>query len=69
MGAKATSALAIAAVPHGLEAKVEATLHAMLAGAARALGADGCALMGGHSAEGPELALGMPLNLVPASAF
>ncbi|KAK9840782.1 hypothetical protein WJX81_004350 [Elliptochloris bilobata] len=58
MGARARTALAVAVVPHGPEAKMEAELGQMLAGACRALGAAGCALVGGHSSEGPELALG-----------
>ena len=58
MGARARTALAVAVVPHGPEAKVEAELAAMLAGACRVLAAAGCALVGGHSSEGPELALG-----------
>lgn len=58
MGAKATSALAIAVVPYGLDRKVEGTLHQMLAGALRTLRAAGCALIGGHTCEGAELSLG-----------
>ncbi len=58
MGARATTALAVAVVPHGLEAKVEEALLQMLAGALRTLGSAGCALVGGHSSEGAELSLG-----------
>lgn len=58
MGARATSALAIAVVPYGLERKVEGTLHQMLAGALRTLRAAGCGLIGGHTCEGTELSLG-----------
>lgn len=58
MGARARTALAVAVVPFGPEAKVEAELAQTLAGACRVLGAAGCALVGGHSSEGPELALG-----------
>lgn len=58
MGARATTALAIAVVPYGLESKTEATLHVMLAGALQVLSAAGCALVGGHTSEGAELALG-----------
>ncbi len=61
MGARATSALAIAVVPHGLEAKVEATLHQLLAGALPVLRAAGCVLVGGHTCEGADLSLGKPL--------
>ncbi|CAL8466157.1 g5693 [Coccomyxa elongata] len=62
MGAKATSALAIAVVPYGLERKVEGTLHQMLGGALRTLQAAGCALIGGHTCEGAELSLGFSVN-------
>lgn len=66
MGARARTALAVAVVPHGPEAKVEAELAAMLAGACRVLAAAGCALVGGHSSEGPELALGaLPFKEAP----
>ena len=58
MGAKASTALAIAVVPHGLESKVEEALAQMLGGAIKTLAAAGCALAGGHSSEGEELALG-----------
>ena len=58
MGAKASTALAIAVVPHGLEGKVEEALAQMLAGALKPLAAAGCVLAGGHSSEGAELALG-----------
>lgn len=60
-GARATSALATAVVPHGLEAKVEGTLHQLLAGALPVLRAAGCALVGGHTCEGAELSLGETL--------
>ncbi len=58
MGAAARTALAVAVVPHAAEALVEADLAQLLAGACGALAAAGCALVGGHSSEGPELALG-----------
>ena len=58
MGARATSALAIAVVPYGLESKVEGTLHQMLAGALGTLRVAGCDLIGGHTCEGAELSLG-----------
>jgi len=58
MGAPPAGALAVAVVPYGLEAKVEATLFQMMAGACRTLGEAGCALLGGHTCEGAELALG-----------
>ena len=66
MGARASMALAIAVVPHGLEPKVEEALYQMLAGALSMLRAAGCALAGGHSSEGAELALGAQLKSPPA---
>ncbi len=54
------SALAIVTVPYGLEDKTEAALRQLMAGACRALKASDCALVGGHTTEGPELTLGVP---------
>lgn len=62
MGAAPQSANAIATVPPGLEAQVEDTLRQMMAGAIGVLNAAGCALVGGHSGEGRELALGFAVN-------
>lgn len=62
MGATAQTALAIATVPFGLEAKVEATLHEMMSGAMEMLNDAGAALVGGHTSEGPDLALGFSVN-------
>ena len=46
MGGEPQTALAIATVPYGLEAKVEADLSAMMAGANDVLREAGCALVG-----------------------
>lgn len=68
MGAQAQSATAIATVPPGLDDKVEDLLTQMMAGAVEVLNAAGCALVGGHTGEGRELALGFAVNgLVDAS--
>lgn len=62
MGGEPQTALAIATVPYGLEAKVEADLSAMMAGANEILRDAACALVGGHTSEGAELSLGFALN-------
>lgn len=62
MGAEPQSALAIATVPYGIEAKVEADLSMMMAGANDILRDAGCAIVGGHTSEGAELALGFAVN-------
>jgi selenide,water dikinase len=62
MGAQPWTALAIASVPYASGAKMRAELGAMLQGAAKVLRADGCALVGGHSAEAAEPALGFAVS-------
>ena len=71
MGAQAHSALALAIVPAAAERLVEEDLFQLLAGARRVLDQAGCALIGGHSGEGPETALGFSVNGVvePAKAL
>jgi selenide,water dikinase len=62
MGARPHSALALAIVPAAAERLMEEDLFQMLAGARRVLDKAGCALIGGHSGEGPEAALGFSVN-------
>jgi len=62
MGADAQSATAIATVPPGLEPKVEDVLLQMMSGAVEVLNEADCALVGGHTGESKELALGFSVN-------
>jgi selenide,water dikinase len=62
MGAEPHAVLAVAQVPYGLENQVEEELYQMMAGATSVLSEVGCALAGGHSCEGSELALGFAVH-------
>ncbi|HXT80858.1 MAG TPA: selenide, water dikinase SelD, partial [Acetobacteraceae bacterium] len=62
MGAQPWTALAVAAVPYARGAKMRAELSAMLQGATEVLQAEGCALVGGHSAEAAEPGLGFAVT-------
>ena len=62
MGAQAHTATAIATVPPGLDRQTRALLGQMMTGAVEVLNAAGCTLVGGHTGEGQELALGFAIN-------
>ena len=62
MGGRPLTALAIATLPPGTPVRLEEDLHAMLRGAQEVLEAAGARLVGGHSAEGAEIALGFAVT-------
>ena len=62
MGAKPWTALAIVALPFMHGRAMGEDLRAMMLGAHAVLGGDGCALIGGHSAEGAEAAMGFAVT-------
>ena len=62
MGAAPTSALALATVPLMAGPMMEEDLYQMLAGAVAVLNDCGVPLVGGHSAEGAELSLGLSVS-------
>ncbi len=62
MGGEAQSCTAICTVPPGMDSKVEDVLLQMMTGALEVLNDANCALVGGHTGEGKELALGFAIN-------
>ena len=62
MGALPQSVLAIATLPHASVDKQVETLFHLLAGVQKALAYGGVPLVGGHTTEGTELALGLACN-------
>jgi selenide, water dikinase len=58
MGATSSHVLAMATVPYGTDDKQEEMLYQLLSGATRALAEAKTFLVGGHTSEGAELALG-----------
>lgn len=61
MGGAARTALAIVTIPHAQGTKMAETLEQMMAGAVEILAGEGVQLLGGHSGEGEQLALGFSI--------
>ena len=62
MGAKPHTVQAMVSLPFAPEPKVESDLLGLLTGVSDVLAESGAVLVGGHTAEGPELALGLAVN-------
>ena len=62
MSATPHSAQAMVTMPYAKETIVERELAQLMAGAVEELNRHGCALIGGHTSEGPELSLGFTVN-------
>jgi len=62
MGASPHTAQVMVSIPFAAEAKVEQDLLALLTGVNETLTEAGAVLIGGHTAEGPELTLGLAVN-------
>jgi len=62
MGGTPATALATTLVPYALESKVESALDQVMSGANSVLTEAGCALVGGHTHESPELGLGLAIT-------
>lgn len=65
MGAQPSAALALATIPLMAEAMMEEDLFQLLSGVVDVLNAHGAPLVGGHSAEGAELSIGLTVTGVP----
>lgn len=67
MNAQPVSALALCVLPLGTEEIIEDRLVQILAGIMTALRKENCALVGGHTSEGADLAIGLSINGIVAS--